>query len=543
MSSPGIPPHSLATHPFAGLDVTHLLTLRCETRGSHPFLTWAPFEGLPKTWTYGRFWRDVERTASALASRGVRLGDHVLVHLDNCPEFLLGWFACARLGAVAVTTNTRSSGDELRYFVEDCRPVGAITQPRYAELLNRTAPHLRWLVTTDHDGGVPAPMGTGPDHDSSFASLLEDRERILPRVADPLVPMCILYTSGSTARPKGIVWTHGNALWSARVSAAHEELTSDDVHLVYAPLFHSNALTCSVLPTLWAGSTMVLLPKWSTSRFWDISLQHHCTWLSIVGYAQSLFTMEAPRQHSYRLWGSGVCNMPSDERIGVKTIGWWGMTETITHGIVGCPSLPNRPMSIGRPAPEYQLAVVDEAGAPVGPEETGELLIKGVPGVSLFAGYLNQNDATQASFDEHGWLMTGDLVTPGTDGYIEFAGRVKDMMRVGGENVAAAEVERVIMTLPGVLEAAVVGKPDSSLDEVPVAYVTSSGEIEDAMLRAAVLDRCREELSAFKMPREVHLVGDLPRVTAGKIDKKELRKAAARDRAPDVDRSAETPEH
>ncbi len=173
---------------------------------------------------------------------------------------------------------------------------------------------------------------------------------------------------------------------------------------------------------MWAGARFVLVPKWSTSRFWDVSLRHGCTWVSLIGLSARALatgaTGDIPAGHSNRPFGCGVCDMPFDGALGVKTIGWWGMTETISHPIVGNPYTPDHPMSMGRAAPEYQVSVVrDDGVTPVEPEETGHLLVKGTPGLSLFAEYLNQPAATAASFTEGGCFRTGDRVTVHSDGY------------------------------------------------------------------------------------------------------------------------------
>ena len=163
-------------------------------------------------------------------------------------------------------------------------------------------------------------------------------------------------------------------------------------------------------------------------------------------------------------------------------------------------------------------------GTPVEPDETGNLLVKGVPGLSLFARYWEDPGATADSFDEDGWFRTGDLVTPLADGHIAFADRAKDMLKVGGENVAASEIERVLLTVPGVVEAAVVATKDQRLDEVPVAFVVAAGQPADLVERA--LESCRGLLADFKVPREVHVVRELPRSTLRKVNKVELRRAA-----------------
>lgn len=525
------------THTFSGVDVWSLVTLRAERIGDRPYMTWHPYAtGDARTWTYAELARDAASVAAGMTQRGVRPGDRVLIHLENSPEFVISWYACAALGAVAITTNTRSAVDELQYYCDDSAVVGAITQPRFAELVAKAAPSLGWMAVTDHDGGEPADV-TAFGGDTTFASLHAEPDGLPTHPIDPMAPMSVQYTSGTTSRPKGVVWTQANALWAGRCNAVHEDLRPTDCHLTYLPLFHANALGYSMLPTMWVGARMVVVPKWSTSRFWDLSMQHQCTWLSVIGLSMRALltgaTGDIPPDHTYRLLGSGVSETPVDAMLGVKTIGWWGMTETVGHGIVGNPHTPDRPMAIGRAAPEYGIAVVrDDGVTPVEPEETGHLLFKGTPGLSMFAEYLNQPQATADSFDEWGWFRTGDLVTVHVDGYITFADRSKDMLKVGAENVAASEIERVIVESGIVAEVAIVARPDEKLDEVPVAFVVPRDDrpgVADEIVAA-----CAAKLADFKVPREVYAVREMPRSTLNKINKVELRKVAD----TDADRAA-----
>ena len=202
------------------------------------------------------------------------------------------------------------------------------------------------------------------------------------------------------------------------------------------------------------------------------------------------------------------------------------MTETITHGIIAEADQPNTPMSIGRAAPEYSLRVIDDDGAPTQVGDTGNLLIKGVPGLSLFKEYLHNEQATRDSFDAHGYFITGDRVTLLEHGAIKFGDRAKDMLKVGGENVAASEIEQVVITVPGVREAAVVAKKHPMLDEVPVVFVIprrASPEAAPDLARPRHRG-LRHALADFKRPREVRLVDDMPRSTLEKVAKAELRK-------------------
>lgn len=515
----------LPTHHFAGFDFWMLLAHRAAARAAHPALAWEPFDGPPRVWSYAELIADVERVAAGLHRRGVQPGDRVLVHLDNCPEFLLTWFACARLGAVVVTTNTRSAADEITYFADTASVVGAVTQPRYAEVVATAAPGLRFVVVTATDAGAAPAPGQAPAAADDFASLTTDPHGLPSSPGDPARFVSIQFTSGTTSRPKGVLWTHANALWGARISAVHEGLTADDVHFVSMPLFHTNAQTYSVFPTLYAGGTVVLQPRFSARRFWEVSLRRGCTWASMIPFmCRALLDQPVPDDHRYRRWGNAIAPFPTDGHFRVSTMGWWGMTETVTHGIVSDPALPGRPGTIGRPAPEYEIAVVDPDGGPVPPDETGELLVRGIRGLSMFAEYLGNPVATAESFDAEGWFHTGDLVSAGADGLIAFRDRAKDMLKVGGENVAASEVERVVLGVPGVREVAVVAQAHPMLDQVPFAFVLREGEhVDPEVLAAAVLDACRAGLADFKVPAGVRVVDELPRSTIEKVAKNVLR--------------------
>jgi crotonobetaine/carnitine-CoA ligase len=202
------------------------------------------------------------------------------------------------------------------------------------------------------------------------------------------------------------------------------------------------------------------------------------------------------------------------------------MTETITHGIVGEVDQPNIPMSIGRAAAEYEIRITDDDGAPTEVGGTGNLSIKGIPGLSLFKEYLHNEQATRESFDEHGFFLTGDRVTLLQNGFVKFGDRAKDMLKVGGENVAASEIEQVIAMVPGVREAAVVGKKHPMLDEVPVVFIIPQAGAANAPadLHDVVMAACRKSLADFKVPSEIRFVDEMPRSTLEKVAKAELRK-------------------
>ncbi|MBV8914438.1 MAG: AMP-binding protein [Acetobacteraceae bacterium] len=502
---------------FAGQDIGTLLRAQASARRDKTFLIWAPFEGAERRWTYGEFVARAEGVATGLWRRGVRPGDRVLIYLENCPEALLAWFGCAILGAVAVTVNARCAADELAYLAGHSRVVGAITQPRLRAALSESAPGLGFVAVTETDCGE-APSAP-PAVSERFAALDGDPALLPPRAADPAAPFGVQYTSGTTSHPKAVLWTHANALWGARVSAAHEQLREDDVHLVTMPLYHTNAQCYSVLASLWAGATCVLQPRFSASRFWQVAVAHRCTWTSIVPFcAKALSEQEVPPKHWFRHWGNAYCAPPEDERFRVHTIGWWGMTETVTHGIVGKCGESNAPLSMGRAAPEYEVRLLNEGGAPAEPGEVGDLAIRGVRGISLFAEYLDDQAATEAAFDASGFLLTGDRALRDQNGFLYFVDRAKDLLKVGGENVSPAQIERVILDVPGVLEAAVVGRSHPMLDEVPVAFVRPA-DPADPTLTERITGACVKSLAAFSVPREIRVLDDFPRVTLQKVSR------------------------
>lgn len=494
-----------------------------------PFLVWEPFSGPSREWSYAEFQRDVRAVASSLRDRGVEFGSFVLIHMENAPEFLLGWLACAELGAVAVATNTRSVGRDLTYFAEHTSPVAALTQPSFAGLIRASCPDLSFLAVTDTDAGEPAVVDDAWQA-LPFSTLVDNA----PESGDAVRPtstsdLGIQFTSGTTSRPKAVLWTHANALWAAKVGATRLRLTDQDRTLVFLPLFHTNAQAVSLLPTLWSGGTVVLQPRFSASRFWEVSVRNEVTWVSTIPFALKALAQHDTPDHTYRCWGIGA-RFPRVERTyGVRTMGWWGMTETLGLGIDTDYDHPGPPGTIGRPAHGYEVSIRDAAGNEVGPEQPGHLFVRGTRGVQLFKEYYGHPEANDAAFDDDGWFDTGDLIRSDQDGNLFFCDRDKDMLRVGAENVAASEIESVVMATGLATECAVVAKPHPMLDEVPVAFVIASPDApDDAATR--ILDHCAENLADFKVPVEVHVVDELPRATLEKVAKNVLRDRLANGR-------------
>jgi len=493
----------------------------------HPdreLLVYDPLDGgAPQRYTWAQAVGASAALAGQLARAGVGPGDAVHLHLPNRPEFLFAWFAAAFLGARIVPTNVAAVAAEIAYILDHSDAAVSLTDEDGAAAVDaarRLAQVRGPLLVCERDLDLRA--ASGP----------------IDVAAGPRDDLAVMYTSGTTSRPKGVRVTHANYLFAGETVAAGLRLTDADRFLVVLPLFHANAQYYSTMSTLVSGGTIVLARRFTASGFADLAIRHeatvaslfaapirmilaqtaHAHWrdhqLRIVAYAQDLTDGELRR------W---------NETIAAPLLQLYGMTETIGPPLMNAIGGRRRHDAIGRPALGYRCRIVREDGSPAAPGEPGELLVAGTPGVSLMAGYLDDPAATAAVLRD-GWLHTGDLVRLGDDGLVRFVGRTRDMIKRAGENVAAGEVESVLLDHPAVSDAAVVGVPDTMRDERIVAFVTLApgAQASADQLRAW----CAERLATFRVPEHVSVETELPRTAVGKVQKHQLRAAwAARESA------------
>jgi crotonobetaine/carnitine-CoA ligase len=513
---------------FAGQDIPGLLAHWARAKPDHPFLIWEPRTGPGRRWSYRQFHQDVRALAAGLHARGVARGDRILIHAENCPEMVLAWYACAELGAVGVTTNTRSVGAEITYFAEHTGCVGAITQPQFAALVAESAPGLAWIVVTEDNSGDPAPAEQQSHGQGDFASLWADAESLPPRPAEPMAPAGIMFTSGTTSRPKAVVHTHANALWAGRVGPQTIDMGGDDTYLVFLPFFHVNAQSWSFWTTLGVGGTVVLQPKFSASRFWDIVTTHGVTHLSLIPFVFKAIAGQPVPDHRLKVGVFGLIVPELEAMLGCRVAPAYGMTETVIHATGASPWQHYPVRSMGKPTPGYEFIIVDpESGALCAQGEIGELWVRGTRGIQLFLEYYDNPEAMAASFTEEGWFKTGDMVRIGEEGNFFYCERDKDVLKVGGENVSAREIEDLCRQVPGVADIAVVGRSHDMLDVVPVAFViTGSPGVDQGELQKQIIELCTANLADFKVPRAVYVVDDFPRATLDKVAKNQLRDMA-----------------
>ncbi|NLA35986.1 MAG: acyl--CoA ligase [Actinobacteria bacterium] len=515
---------------FEGQDIPWLLDHWATNTPDNDFLVWEPRSGNEERWTYRRFVDDVEKVAAALSSKGVSEGQHVLIHSENSPEMVIAWYACARLGAIGVTTNTRSVAAEINYFAEHTGCVGAITQPQFAEVVDKAAPGLGFLVVTDDNSGEAAEAYSVDREVTSFADLLSHDLPAAERVeADPLRPVGVLFTSGTTSKPKAVVHTHGNALWEAKIGPRNIDLETGDVYLAYLPFFHVNSQSWATWSTLGVGGTVVLQPKFSASRFWEVILKHKVTHISLIPFVFKAIGAQPVPEHTVKVGVFGLIMPVLDAWLGMRVVAAYGMTELVAHAIVSNKHEFYPEMAMGRPSPGYEVIVVDpETEELVNRGEIGEIWVRGTRGIQVFKEYYNNDEANAKTFTEDGWVKTGDLVLLGEDGHYYYRDRDKDALKVGGENVSAREVEDVIRTAGPMADVAVVGKTHEMLDQVAVAFVIKGmgAPEDDAEFEAQIIAACRENLADFKVPRAVYFVEEFPEALLGKVAKNVLREWA-----------------
>ena len=514
----------VARFQMHGQDVAWLIDHWATNRGDHPFLIWEPKSGETQTWTYAEFATQTKAVAAGLSAKGVGVGDAVLIHAENCPEAVIAWYAVARLGGISVTTNTRSVAAELNYFIEHAGVVGAITQPQFVSVVAEAGPDLGWIVVTDNDSGEPAEASAG----EPFASLSAGAGEVPALDPDPLRPVGILFTSGTTSKPKAVVHTHGNVLWAAKVNPTNIDFRAEDTYLAYLPFFHVNTQSWAIWSVLGTGGSVVLQPKFSASRFWEVIGRHNVTHISLIPFVFKAIANEPIPEHTVRVGVFGLIMPMLDSWLGMRVIAAYGMTELVTHCVHSNPFETYPDLAMGKVSPGYEMLVVNhETGRLAEVGEMGEIWIRGVRGISVFLEYLNNDEANAKMFTDDGWCRTGDIVRLEADGNIFYCDRDKDALKVGGENVSAREVEDVCRTVPGIEDIAVVAKSHEMLDMVPVAFVIRNafaGPEEE--MGPAIIEACRANLADFKVPRAVYFLDEFPTAELGKISKKDLRDLA-----------------
>lgn len=502
-----------------------LLADRVAASADQLFLIFEANDRSVRRLTYGEFDAAVNRTAHLLRALGIGKGDAFNLHLPNCPEFLFFWFAAAKIGAIMVPTNILSTADEMQYILQHSESRLAVTMPEYLAAIepNRpVCPALRevLLVRTAvaRDGCLLYDdlVAGQPDH-------------VPPAAVDPLDEVGMVYTSGTTSRPKGCLITQANYVFVGECMSRYVQLRPDDRHIVVLPLFHVNAQYYSTMATIAVGASLALMERFSASQWIHQCRRHQATISSLFAAPIRMILNQSPtevdgdNQLRAVLFAQNVTEAQLAEferRFTCPLVQLYGMTETIGTPLMNPLYGVRRNMTIGLPTLGYEVRVVDEQERDVAPGEVGQIIVRGQPGVSLMKGYYRNPQATADTIRGE-WLFTGDNGRLEEDGYIAFVDRAKDMIKRAGENVSAGEIERVINEHPAVFESCAIGIPDALRDEaIKVFVVLKEGQ---SLTAADLISYCATRLARFKVPSEVEFVAALPRTSVGKIQKHILR--------------------
>ena len=457
---------------------------------------------------YGELARRVEHMAGTLAARGIEHGERVAFLGANHPTQIVALAACARLGAMLVPLNWRLAVPELRFMLEDSGAALLLATREHVVQARDAAPKGCAVMDAEdaHGGGPNQADGTAED------------------------PLLLVYTSGTTGRPKGAVLDQRALLFNALNSQHMHALTPDDHVLTVLPLFHVGGLNIQTTPALLAGATVTLHRRFDPVGFFaECAASRPTLSLLVPTVMRALVThpdWQSADLSSLRAIGAGSSDVPQPlieafHARGIPVQQVYGATETGPIAICQSRAEALRaPGSIGRPAPHTECRVVDAQGRVLPPGTQGEIELRGP---NIMRRYWNAPDATFAALRD-GWFATGDVGHVDAEGRWWFTDRLRHVIISGGENIYPAEVERVLVTAPGVAEAAVCGRPDARWGEVPVAVVVPAHDFDPA----ALLRHFEGRIARFKHPRDVVTVAALPRTALGKVRLDEVRAIAAR---------------
>ena len=490
--------------------------------------------------TYARLKHEVDLMAGCLQHRcGVRKGDRVLLDLQNAPQFIVGYYAILRADAVVVPVSPMNVTDELEHYFEDSGASTAIfAQDLYEQMQPLLGKQIRHAIVATYSDYLPeAPEAAAPDFvaapkqtftDPGVVSwsdaLLADYKPLAPAAqADDLA--AILYTSGTTGKPKGCMHTHRTLMTTLVGGALWEGMTADSAALATAPFFHVTGMQHSMNGFIYAGGTIVILPRWSPEAAGALIERYRCThWANVPTMVVDLLAHPSTQNRDLsslqNIFGGGS-SMPEAvaqklyERCGIRYMEAYGMTEAISQTHVN-PHTDLRKQCLGIPTFDTISHVIDpDTLKPLGPNETGEIVLHGP---QLMQGYWNRPEATDAAFfeiDGKRFFRTGDLGRYDEEGFYYIADRLKRMINASGYKVWPAEVEATLYKHPDIKEVAVISAPDLRRGETVKAVVVVR---EGAKISAEdIIAWSREHMAAYKVPREIEFTDALPRSGTGKI--------------------------
>jgi long-chain acyl-CoA synthetase len=489
-----------------------------------------------RRYTYAEFEAAVNRAARLLESHGIGKGDAVSLLMPNSAEYVIAYFACWKLGAIAGPVNSLLKAHEIEFVISDSESKALLIHSDFLptiESIRKDLPALRVVIQFDDEAAATRDFKDETNHqpvtDVSGSDINLDSEAI------------IIYTSGTTGKPKGCLLTHGNLIANARQISEWLGFTKDDRLLSVMPLFHMNAVSVTTMAALYAGGSTVVSSKFSASRFWKIISEYQITSFGSVATMLSMLLTRYPegipkdlKTDQLRFAMCGSAPVPAEvlkrfeETFNCLVIEGYGLSESTCRSTFNPPNEQRRAGSCGL-AIGNEMRVVDEEDREVANGELGEIVLRGE---NILKGYYRNDEATATAF-RGGWFHTGDVGYRDADGFFYIVDRKSDMIIRGGENIYPREIDEVLYQHPAVAAAATIGVPDPLYGEEVGAFVVlkDGSNVNEEEL----ITHCIERLADFKCPKTIRLVSDIPKGPTGKLLKRELAKRLLESQDPIIE--------
>jgi long-chain acyl-CoA synthetase len=480
-----------------------------------------------RVFTYSKFVAAVDRAAAMLSSHGIGKGDVVSLLMPNSVEYIIGYFACWKLGAIAGPVNSLLKEHEIEFVMNNSEAKAALVALEFWDRIENIAealPHLQAVIAFDDEAEATDPKWQKyiPDRAQPETEAMVDD---MIRSDDDAI---IIYTSGTTGKPKGCLLTHGNIIANARQITAWLRFTEADRLLTIMPLFHMNAVSVTTMSALYAGGSTVVSPKFSASKFWNIIADYQITSFGSVATMLSMLLNSYPdgvpaglKTDQLRFAMCGSAPVPAEvmkkfeDTFDCPVIEGYGLSESTCRSTFNPPDERRRPGSCGMPIGN-EMKVVDDNDNEVANGQLGEIVLRGE---NILKGYFKDLEATEKAF-RGGWFHTGDIGYRDQDGFFYIVDRKTDMIIRGGENIYPREIDEVLYQHPAVAAAATIGVPDQLYGEEVAAFIvlkdgTHASEEE-------LIAHCESELADYKCPKSIRILKDIPKGPTGKLLKREL---------------------
>ncbi|HEY8204506.1 MAG TPA: long-chain-fatty-acid--CoA ligase [Pyrinomonadaceae bacterium] len=481
-----------------------------------------------RQFTYSQFEAAANRAAAMLTSHGVSKGDVVSLLMPNSAEYIIGYFACWKLGALAGPVNSLLKEHEIEFVMNNSEAKAILVNSEYRQRIDNIKtelPHLESVITFDDEA------------EAGYARLRRaeaEREshenKSTPEACVTNDDAIIIYTSGTTGKPKGCLLTHGNLIANARQISQWLHFTENDRLLTIMPLFHMNAVSVTTMSALYAGGSTVVSPKFSASKFWNVISDYQITSFGSVATMLSMVLHNYPsgvpaglKTDQLRFAMCGSAPVPAEvmkkfeQAFNCPVIEGYGLSESTCRSTFNPPDEGRRAGSCGLPIGN-EMKVVDDHDREVPDGELGEIVLRGE---NILKGYFKNHEATERAF-HNGWFHTGDVGYRDKDGYFYIVDRKSDMIIRGGENIYPREIDEVLYKHPAVAAAATIGVSDQLYGEEVAAFIV----LRDGMRATAgeLIAHCKSELADYKCPKTIRIVKEIPKGPTGKLLKRELAK-------------------